>query len=215
MPPGRRGGPMLGASLTGILNSDARSDEESQRRTVRIFGSILGLLLCLDVVGSFFTLYLTCHASASEHDDCLMDNHQNQNHTTTHCLSKCLVHSIKQGIHLHPISEIADHSTDGEFGDLFFLALIRSALTLLFLWIGVRYGSYAKVPSATNAEEEQPAPQTCTIISEEESNELSTTHCLSKCLVHSIKQGIHLHPISKIADHSTNGEFGDLFFLAL
>ncbi|KAL3936128.1 MAG: hypothetical protein SGBAC_008483 [Bacillariaceae sp.] len=225
MPPGgRRGGPMLGASLTGILNSDARSDEESQQRTIRIFGSILALLLCLDVAGSFFTLYLTCRISGNEchrstwsdeteafgnnnikinnlnindndndndNDININSNINSNSNTTTHgqLLSKCLLHAIQQGIHLHPISKIADHnSTEDapdadatgasasavEFGDLFFLSLIRSALTLVFLWIGVRYGSYAKVPNTAEEEaEEFSPPQTCTTIIREDDGETS------------------------------------------
>lgn len=159
---------MLGASLAGILNSDARSDEESQKRTVKIFGSLLGLLLLMDVGGSFLTLYFTCQTDS----DCDEDESGYNSNTTQHhrCISKCLLNSIRQGIYLHPISKFADeHHEDkhhGSFGDLFFLAAVRSTLTLIFLWIGVRYGRYSKVP-----EHEPPEPTsatTCTVIEEEQ-----------------------------------------------
>lgn len=161
---------MLGASLAGILNSDARSDEESQKRTVQIFGSLLTLFMILDVVGSFFTIYITCHQTSSSDEECDDDDHGS-------CLSKCLQHSIQEGIHLHPISKFADenshHSAEDEeqFGDLFFLSLIRSVVILILLWIGVRFGRYSKVPNHSTEDEGrplQPSSETCTIIQVEE-----------------------------------------------
>lgn len=132
MPPGhhgrRRTGPMFGASVAGIMNSTAQSDEEARQRVVWTFGSVLALLFLLDILGSFSTLYLVCQF--------------NDDDTTTACVAR----SIHDGIHFHPISKLTpshERESSSSFGDLFFLSLIRCIVTLLLLQIGIRYGRHS------------------------------------------------------------------------
>jgi ABC-type multidrug transport system fused ATPase/permease subunit len=146
MPPGRRTGPMFGASVAGIMNSTAQSDDEARRRVVWTFGSVLTLLFLLDVAGSFATLYLVCR-----YDDDEEDHHHRP-------MAQCLARSIRQGIQFHPISKFAPQNDDNDndnaddsFGDLFILSLIRCVLTVLLLQIGVRYGRHSKHTTPTAA----------------------------------------------------------------
>lgn len=171
--------PMLGASLADILNSSARSDEESQKRTVRIFGSVLGLLLFLDVAGSLATLYLVCRMGDCNEERTASDHHHpNSSRGGDGCISKCLLNSIRRGIHLHPIFKVAEpddgsgdddddhHHQDncGEFGDLFILSLVRSAATLLLLYIGIRCGRHSKAPTADSPPSQQQQGASCIVV---------------------------------------------------
>jgi ABC transporter transmembrane region len=126
MPP-HHGRP-LGASIAGILNSDARDDEEAKRRVVRTFGSVLALLFVLDIASALTVVWITC-----AHGDEPRDHGQ------------CLIHSLVHGfVSFHPFSD-QDH-----LGDLFAMAIVRCLLATVLLFLGIKYGQRPK-PTCTAA----------------------------------------------------------------
>ena len=123
--PRRRPGAMFGASIAGIVNSNARSDEEARTRVVRLFGSILGLLFAFDIGCSFAVLWIQCNASV---------------HQENESLSKCIERSILHGFAFRPMMGGDDTVNDeSNFGDLFLLSVARLALTFVLLLSGARY----------------------------------------------------------------------------
>eukprot|EP00980_Cylindrotheca_fusiformis_P015134 scaffold4180_cov99-Cylindrotheca_fusiformis.AAC.15 len=132
MAPGRRkAGPMMGASVAGILNSNVQSEEDARKRVLWTFGSVLAGLFLFDISGAFVTLYLVCHYSTDDTN-----------------LSQCLGTSIQQGLPFYQKKH--DHSVSN-FGDFFLLALLRCVITLVLLKLGVRYGRYHVPSSSTPA----------------------------------------------------------------
>mmetsp|Transcript_12108 Transcript_12108/g.29206 ORF Transcript_12108/g.29206 Transcript_12108/m.29206 type:complete len:94 (+) Transcript_12108:365-646(+) len=88
MPPGgggrRRPGRTLGASVAGIVNSDAKDDDEARRRVVRLFGTVLGVVFLVDILCSFSVVVLSCqHYYHHDHDHDHYHPDGATNHTTT------------------------------------------------------------------------------------------------------------------------------------
>ena len=138
--PRRRPGAMFGASIAGIVNSNARSDEEARTRVVRLFGSILGLLFAFDIGCSFAVLWIQCNASV---------------HQENESLSKCIERSILHGFAFRPMMGGDDNVNDeSNFGDLFLLSVARLALTFVLLLSGARYAR-PKQDEAEGGQEEE------------------------------------------------------------
>ena len=53
---------LFGASLVGILNSEAQSDEEARRRVRIVFGTVLAFLFVLDITCAGMAVILDCHS---------------------------------------------------------------------------------------------------------------------------------------------------------
>ncbi|CAB9498246.1 Lactococcin-G-processing and transport ATP-binding protein LagD [Seminavis robusta] len=127
----RHHGRVLGASMAGILNSDAQDDEEAKRRVLRTFGSVLGLLFLLDIGCAFSVLWIAC-ASSDDGGD-----------SVGHCVS----HAVGRGFRtFHPM---ANNDGKDTLGDLFALAILRCLGATVLLVLGVKYASPPKPMSNT------------------------------------------------------------------
>ena len=133
---------MFGASLTGIINSSAQSDDEARWKVRNYFGSTLALLFILDIGCTFAVLWMQCQDGDGDEK---LDG----------SLAKCLSASILRGFRFHPIMKTNDK--DPELGDLFLLAVLRCLITSILLLCGVRYGRVSPpdttqgVPSDTSS----------------------------------------------------------------
>ena len=153
---------MFGASVAGILNADAQSDEEARSRVWRLFGSILAALFFMDIGCAFSIVVLQC-ANEAEND------HGGQgfvsDSSTRHCIQTSIVHGF---------------SSHDNLGDFFLLAIGRCAFLSKLLWIGVKYGQRPKPDrnghesaegaAATLGEGEEQARLTEPLLTESESS---------------------------------------------
>jgi ABC transporter transmembrane region len=133
-----RGRP-LGASIAGILNSDARDDEEAKRRVVRTFGSVLTLLFVMDMSCAFTVVYMTC--AHHDHDD----NNNDHDHLDSNNIGQCVLHSIFLGfMSFHPFADNNNKdnkdSSNDNLGDLFAMAMMRCILATTLLLLGIKFG---------------------------------------------------------------------------
>ena len=143
MPP--RTGPMYGASLTGIINSNAQSDEEARNNVKKYFGSILVLLFILDIGCALSVLWIQCQDEQNDNggEESQFLGGYNGGSSSVRNTATCLLSSIRHGFHFHPIMDTSsndDNETTPDLGDLFLLAVLRCILTSILLFVGVRYG---------------------------------------------------------------------------
>ena len=126
----RRGGRIFGASITGVLNANAGSDEEARSRVQRIFGSLLAALFALDNTCAFIVLWLECE-DQKEDSIIMMSEIQHDDAFLSTCIRTAIKHGFKPRLS-------NDNGRHGGLGDLFVLAVIRCILTTILLWGGVR-----------------------------------------------------------------------------
>ena len=129
---------MFGASVAGIMNSTARSDEEARNRVVWFFGSILAVLFFFDIGCALVTLWISCKFGGCN------------DYESDESISHCLRSSIQKGFSFHPVSKLNNVTGQDSFGDLFLLAILRCLMTLLLLKLGARYGQSPKPTSSNN-----------------------------------------------------------------
>eukprot|EP00978_Attheya_sp_CCMP212_P037560 scaffold178446_cov34-Attheya_sp.AAC.1 len=139
MPPGGgrfRGGGRGGyarATVAGVLNATAETDDQARATIFRIFGPLLALVMVCDVGSAFAMLYLQCTHTSN-------NNNNSSNNNTNILMAECLQKKIADGFHFQALND------DG-LGDLFVLAVIRCVGTLILLWAGVYFGQ----PSSSKA----------------------------------------------------------------
>lgn len=132
--------PLFGASVAGVLNANAQSDEQARSHVVKLFGSILVGLFLLDVGGALVVLWLECEGQNGEinlHDVALLQ-----------CIRTSIVHGFAPPHHSN------EHFGRHGLGDLFLLAVIRCIVTTALLVGGIRMASRPKATAveATTAE---------------------------------------------------------------
>lgn len=149
MPPGRhgRGGPrrrMNGASITAVVNGNARTDEEIRRNVRRFFGSLLALILFVDVGSAFLVVWMSCgstSSTSSTHSGDSGDNRQLQ------CVKESIF-SLK-AFHYNQYNNQHNDNKEDKLGDFVILAFLRCCLTLLLLWCGIRFGKERTTTTTT------------------------------------------------------------------
>jgi hypothetical protein len=157
---------MFGASIAGIMNSTAQSDDEARKNVVWCFGSILGLLFVFDIGSALSTLYLVCQFHTNDNDENDYDYElfltaDNNNEEGNHPIGRCIQQAIKKGFRFHPICKLTadqpvsendaydNDDDDDSFGDLFLLSSLRCVVTVLLLMAGARYGRHStKAPDS-------------------------------------------------------------------
>jgi ABC-type multidrug transport system fused ATPase/permease subunit len=135
-----------GASLSGMLNAHAQSDEEARRNTRNVFGPLLILFMVLDIASAVAVVCMQCLEMrlGEEHEE-----DQQQQATAMYAKSggggmaaggvgHCVANNIFwNSFHFHPMANTAQRS----LGDLLVLAVLRCVATLLLLWVGITYGN--------------------------------------------------------------------------
>ena len=149
---------MNGASLSGLVNAEARSEEEVRRNVARFFGTILALVFIVDVASAAAVVWLSCGET---------DLSQEGSNTTTNlqCLARSLRFSeaFRNTIfhHHHTNSSSGDNSSNSSssgdasednLGDFVVLAGMRCITTIIFLWLGVRFGREDRLVAEAVAE---------------------------------------------------------------
>ena len=120
MPPGRRH-QVFGASLAGIINADATSDQQARRRIQSLFGGMLGVLYAVDIGCALANIFLEC-----QHDEYHPSHADKDDHIS---IATCVQSSLLHGF-----------STAHALSKLFYLALVRCLITSLILIAGIRWG---------------------------------------------------------------------------
>lgn len=147
---------MLGASMAGILNADARSDEEAKTRVVRTFGSILFLFFVFDIGCALSVLYMQCQHDEAGNPEVpqirgqwymsrdLKNPELTEGSSNFPALSICVQRSILHGFSFDPMNRSGSASNTLALGDLFVLAVLRCIMTVILLLVGVRFASNPK-----------------------------------------------------------------------
>jgi ABC-type multidrug transport system fused ATPase/permease subunit len=136
-----------GASLSSVINADALSDEEARQNVTKFFGSLLALLLVVDVVCAFLVVWMQCGES---------NNHDSS-------MGSCIATSIfKEGFRFHPIVTPHDSEADYSLGDLFNIAIFRCCMTSLLLFYGLKYGTDSSAGDGDEMIEQEEEPTTTT-----------------------------------------------------
>lgn len=162
---------MNGASLIGVVNADARSDQEIRANVRRFFGGFLALVFLMDIGSAMAVVWMSCGTTESSAGEpgapsafAVFGSEFAERRTTATFSSpatreeqlRCSVRSIGFseafrnvfGHHNHDHDHHTDdgHSDDADnMGDFVVLSLIRCATTLILLWAGVRFGRKKKV----------------------------------------------------------------------
>jgi len=121
-------------TLTSVLNSNARDDDEARKKVLRIFGGLMAVALLLDVGGTVGAMGAHCMEIIHEQDD-------------QQSMASCVANQISQGVQFWKIFQNDDSKPSMMFagvGDLFLLAIVRVVATILLLWFGVHHGRYNK-----------------------------------------------------------------------
>ena len=168
MPPGRRGHRGMRhaqATMAGVLNSTAASDEEARRQILKTFLPALVLVLIGDVGCGWAIMWISCQTTRTT-------SSSSSSSSSTASVQHCLVGELRQGLHFRVGSSAG-------LGDLFWLALIRCFATMLLLWMGVNYGRYHQKESSqgstSSAEEEEEDALTEPLLSTISSSSPATT----------------------------------------
>ena len=119
----RRRQRMNGASLTGVINAEARSEQEIRTNVKIYFGVLLLLVLLVDVGSSFGVVWLSCASEPEEGS------------TTLQCFKNSI--DWKQAFQTIVSKDL--NSSD-HLGDFVLLAALRCLSTAIFLVVGVRFG---------------------------------------------------------------------------
>jgi len=131
MPRPRHRQRMNGASITGLVNAHARTEEEIRKNTRRFFGTLLGLVLLVDVISSMAVVWLSCIAKEEE----------NETHLSTISRLQCTTQSVALS---EAFRHVFHHNNNDEhedtLGDFVLLSLLRCLTMAFLLWVGVRFG---------------------------------------------------------------------------
>eukprot|EP00533_Pseudo-nitzschia_delicatissima_P000391 CAMPEP_0116105526 /NCGR_PEP_ID=MMETSP0327-20121206/15082_1 /TAXON_ID=44447 /ORGANISM="Pseudo-nitzschia delicatissima, Strain B596" /LENGTH=1063 /DNA_ID=CAMNT_0003597943 /DNA_START=100 /DNA_END=3291 /DNA_ORIENTATION=+ len=141
----RRG--MNGASLTGLVNADARTEAEIRGNVRRVFGTFLALVMILDILSSILVVWLSCGESQEE------SNSVGES-PRLECLSRSLSFSqaFRNTFFHHRKNESSDNGMDDNLGDFVLLSALRCMTMLLLLWTGVHFGREGRRVSEALAE---------------------------------------------------------------
>eukprot|EP00529_Nitzschia_sp_RCC80_P008555 CAMPEP_0113454296 /NCGR_PEP_ID=MMETSP0014_2-20120614/7790_1 /TAXON_ID=2857 /ORGANISM="Nitzschia sp." /LENGTH=1145 /DNA_ID=CAMNT_0000345697 /DNA_START=149 /DNA_END=3586 /DNA_ORIENTATION=- /assembly_acc=CAM_ASM_000159 len=208
MPPGgRRPGRPLGASVAGIINSDAKDDDEARRRVIRLFGTVLGVVFLVDILCSFGVVVLSCQHYHHDHDH----NHDAANHAPTAPTNTTTTTTPLE------LGDGVGGATDGdEIDDDFF----RSALSESFLF-GPFFDSSSSSSSSSSGVN-MDGLDFDTFAADNTTTNATTTStdaggAVSRCVRTSIVRGfVTFRPIANNNDPSSTTEtLGDLFAMSV
>ena len=123
------------ATVAGVLNSTAESDEQARQRILRVFGPLLVAVFVCDVTCAVIMMYLSCSNTSRQDNTSTTTSSSSSSSTAApqqqqhgHCLTSQLWH----GLQFRAMSQ--------NVGDLFWLAVLRCFVTVGLLWLGVQYG---------------------------------------------------------------------------
>jgi ABC-type multidrug transport system fused ATPase/permease subunit len=135
---------MNGASITGLVNAEARTEEEIKRNVRWVFGGLLAFVWLVDLSSSFVVVWLSCGGRSN-------GNNGNDNEPDDDSRSKltCVVSSaFRHG---------NDDDGDDKLGDFWLLALIRCFTNALLLLAGVRFGKEGFPQQRESPDEDEPS----------------------------------------------------------
>lgn len=123
---------MNGASLSGMINADARSEEQAKKRVKRIFGSLLSALFLLDIGCSVAVVFMSCWMNGVSG----LDGGSSFGATVSRVeIWHCVWHSIVKGWNIFSSHRDSDH-----LGDFVIMAFFRFIITAFLLVMGVHFG---------------------------------------------------------------------------
>jgi ABC-type multidrug transport system fused ATPase/permease subunit len=130
---------MNGASLAGMINADARSEDQAKARVKRVFGSVLAFLLLVDVGCAVAVVAMSCwmqsgDSNGTNSNESILSSGNTTESKNGNC--GCVLHSILKG--WNPFSP--SRSDSDHLGDFVVMALIRCCITALLLSLGIRFG---------------------------------------------------------------------------
>ncbi|KAG7365875.1 efflux ABC transporter permease/ATP-binding protein [Nitzschia inconspicua] len=129
-------GRMNGASLAGMINADARSEEQAKKRVKRVFGSMLAVLLLLDVGSSIAVVAMSCWMNGNTNsNNTSVDLESNVLGTLGGTMWNCVLHAVWKGWNPFALRGHSDH-----MGDFVVMAMVRCCITVLLLVVGVQFG---------------------------------------------------------------------------
>ncbi len=142
MPRNNRRQRINGASLTGLVNAEARTEKEIRSNVRRVFGSILALVVILDVISSIAVVWLSCGEASKEDSSSSSNNSSGLGASPSReCLKDSLAFSKAFAIfHHHHKNSTVDDGTGDNLGDFVLLAVLRCMSMLILMWFGVRFG---------------------------------------------------------------------------
>ena len=155
---GRHHRGMNGASITGLVNADARTEQEIRGNVRRFFGTLLVSVLIVDVVSSLLVVWLSCGEEGDSSSN--SNSNSNINNSRLKCTTSSL--AIAEAFrrvfsHHHDSSDSNsnDRGDDGDeeldkLGDFVLLALLRCISTAILLWAGVRFGREGRFRERTD-----------------------------------------------------------------
>ncbi|KAL3916741.1 MAG: hypothetical protein SGILL_005040 [Bacillariaceae sp.] len=146
---------MNGASLSGMINANASSEVEAKSKVKRVFGSLLGLLMVLDIASSVIIVGMACWMSENTTEN---DGDAESIATSFSALRSCVLNSM-----LHGWNPFSKHAEQNHLGDFILMAVLRCVFFLVLLFVGVqfgteRYGTPATYQQQHNSHTPTPAP---------------------------------------------------------
>ena len=114
------------ATLVGVLNSNASSDAEARQRVVRLYRPLLGFAFMIDICCAVTLMIFKCDDQEDDQDLGSVDEVT---------VWSCMRQEMKDGLSLPSL-----YKEYSGFGDLVWLSLIRSILTSVILYAGIRFG---------------------------------------------------------------------------
>lgn len=145
---------MNGASITGLVNADARTEQEVRKNVRGFFGTLLALVLIVDVTSSVVVVWLSCGERSADIGE--------ESNTSSNASSglRCAAQSVFSSeafLHVfHHHNEGNEKDSGDKLGDFVLLALLRCISTVFLLWTGVRFGREGRktrsdtAPNTTN-----------------------------------------------------------------
>jgi len=168
MPRNHRRQRINGASLTGLVNAEARTEQEIRSNVRRVFGSILVVIMLMDILSSIAVVWLSC-GELSKDGSSSSNSDLGASSSSRECLRNSLAFSKAFAMFRHhkSSSSSSDDETGDNLGDFVLLAAMRCTSMLILLWVGVRFGREGRRTSeaieerrSREADEEEDAADT-------------------------------------------------------
>jgi len=134
---------MNGASITGLVNADARTEQEIRGNVRRFFGTLLLSVLMVDVVSSLLVVWLSCGEEGDSNSSSSSSSSSRLKCTTS---SVAISEAFRRVFSHHS----GDDDGDDKLGDFVVLALLRCISTAILLWAGVRFGREGRFRERTD-----------------------------------------------------------------